>query len=205
MNTQNKKERLIDSAAILFHRNGLMATSLADIAKHAEIPIGNVYYYFKTKDDLALAAILKRKEQLAGAYSLLLENVTDPRERLIESVNYFKKIYSDYVKYGCPIGKIISDADTEKDPVAQTAASIIADFISWAGAQFEMLGHSQDARKYAISLMAGLQGAALMAKTFQNPEIIADEATRLITWLETIPNRKIQLGKAGMRSTGNAA
>jgi hypothetical protein len=68
-----------------------------------------------------------------------------------------------------------------------------------------MLGHSQDARKYAISLMAGLQGAALMAKTFQNPEIIADEATRLITWLETIPNRKIQLGKAGMRSTGNAA
>lgn len=201
MNTQNKKERLIDSAATLFHRNGLMATSLADIAKHAEIPIGNVYYYFKTKDDLALAATLKRREQFATAYMLLSENIADPRARLIEAVNYYNEVSDDYSKYGCPIGKIINDTDTEKDPISKTAAAILADFVAWASVQFEQLGHEQDAGRYAISLMAGIQGAVLMAKTFQNPQIITDESTRLIIWLESIPNRKIQLGKAGIRNS----
>ncbi len=200
MNTQNKKERLIDSAATLFHRNGLMATSLADIAKHAEIPIGNVYYYFKTKDDLALAATLKRREYFIAAYSLLSENIDDPRERLIESVNYYNKVRDDYARYGCPIGKIINDTDTEKDPIAQATALIFADFVAWASVQFEQLGHKQDAQKYAISLMAGIQGAILMAKTFQNTQILIDETARLIEWLESIPNRKIQLGKAGVRA-----
>jgi len=195
MNTQNKKERLIDSAATLFHKNGLMATSLADIAKHADIPIGNVYYYFKTKDDLALAAMLKRKEQFSAAYAMLSDNIDDPRERLIEAVNYYGKVRNDYTKFGCPIGKVINDTDAEKDPIAQTTALIFSDFVAWAGEQFKQLGHGPDAQKMAISLMAGIQGATIMAKSFLQPQILADETLRLIEWLESIPNKKIMLGK----------
>jgi TetR/AcrR family transcriptional regulator, transcriptional repressor for nem operon len=200
MSTQNKKERLIDSAATLFHHNGLMATSLADIAKHADIPIGNVYYYFKTKDDLALASALKRKAQFITEYTLLSENIYDPRERLIEAVNYYNKMRDDYTKYGCPIGRIINDTDTGKDLISQAVSLIFADFIAWASTQFDELGHKQDAQKYAVSLMAGIQGAIIMAKTFQNPQIISSETDRLVEWLKIIPNRKIQIGKAGLRS-----
>ncbi len=200
MNIQNKKERLIDSAGILFHRNGLMATSLADIAKHADIPIGNVYYYFKTKDDLALAATQKRREQFIAAYASLSEDIIDPRERLIEAVNYYANVRDEYSRYGCPIGKIINDTDAEKDPIAKVSSAVFADFVVWAESQFEQLGHEQDAQKYAITLMAGIQGAILMAKSFQNQQILLDEAARLISWLETIPNKKIQLGKVGIRA-----
>src|SRR5271154_2332888 len=107
MINQNKRDRLIDSAARLFHRIGLTATSLAHIAKDAEIPIGNVYYYFKTKEELALAAIAKRKEQFSASYAQLEENIADPRQRLIEAVSYFEKVRDEYAKYGCPVGKII--------------------------------------------------------------------------------------------------
>src|SRR5688500_1997937 len=113
MTNQSKRDRLIDSAAMLFHHNGLNATSLADIAKHADIPIGNVYYYFKTKEELALAAVSKRKEQFSAAYALLEEHVDDPRQRLIEAVYYFEKVRDEYTRFGCPIGKIIVDADIE--------------------------------------------------------------------------------------------
>ncbi len=200
MNSQNKKERLIDSAATLFHKNGLMATSLADIAKHADIPIGNVYYYFKTKDDLALAAMLKRKEQFTAAYSMLSDNIEDPRARLIEAVNYYAKVRNDYTRYGCPIGKIINDTDTEKDPIAQSTALIFADFVAWAGEQFRQLGHGTDSKKMAISLIAGIQGATIMAKSFCQPQILADETARLVEWLESVPNKRITLGKAGIRT-----
>jgi len=208
MSAQNKRDRLVDSAAILFHHNGTTATSLADIAKHADIPIGNVYYYFKTKEELALAAINKRKEQFSAAYTLLDDNIADPRMRLIEAVKYFDKVSEEYTKYGCPIGKIIEDADTEKDPVAQTAAQVFTDFVAWGEKQFTQLGHTDEAQAYASTLMAGIQGATIMAKAFRDVKVMNREMARLTTWLESIPNKRIQLGKFGMRgpvAASNAA
>lgn len=199
MTSPNKRDRLIDSAATLFHYNGLTATSLADIAKHADIPIGNVYYYFKAKEELALAAVSRRKEQFSAAYAMLEENIADPRLRLIEAVAYFDKVRDEYTRYGCPIGKIIEDADVEKDVVVQTAAQVLKDFVDWAERQFRQLGHGSDARKYATSLMAGVQGASVMAKAFRDPQVISDEVSRLTCFIETLPNRKIQLGKVGMK------
>jgi TetR/AcrR family transcriptional regulator, transcriptional repressor for nem operon len=205
MTTLNKRDRLVESAATLFHHNGMTATSLADIAKHADIPIGNVYYYFKTKEELALAAINKRKEQFSAAYTLLDDNIPDPRQRLIEAVNYFEKVREEYTKYGCPIGKIIVDADTEKDAVAQTAAQVLKDFVEWAERQFRTLGHADEARVYAITLMSGIQGASVLAKALRDEKVITTEMQRLNAWLESLPNKRIQLGKVGMRIAGDAS
>lgn len=199
MSAQNKRDRLVESAAILFHHNGTTATSLADIAKHADIPIGNVYYYFKTKEELALAAINKRKEQFSAAYTILDDNIPDPRQRLIEAIHYFDKVGEEYMRYGCPIGKIIEDADTGKDAVAQTAAQVLIDFVDWAERQFRQLGHTDEARPYATTLMAGIQGATIMAKAFRDTEVISREMARLTLWLESLPNKRIQLGKLGIR------
>jgi TetR/AcrR family transcriptional repressor of nem operon len=205
MTAQNKRDRLVESAAILFHHNGMTATSLADIAKHADIPIGNVYYYFKTKEELALAAINKRKDQFGAAYNLLDDNLPDPRQRLIEAIRYFDKVSDEYTRYGCPIGKIIDDADTEKDPVAQTASQVLSNFVEWAEMQFRQLGHNDDARIYATTLMAGIQGATIMAKAFRDEKVIKVEMARLVTWVESLPNKRIQLGKIGMRGIDSSA
>ena len=205
MTNISKRDRLIDSAALLFHHNGLTATSLADIAKHADIPIGNVYYYFKTKEELALAAVSKRREQFSAAYALLEEHIDDPRQRLIEALMYFEKVRDEYTRHGCPIGNIITDGDVEKDAVVQMAAQVLAEFISWAERQFRQLGHSTDAKRYATSLMAGIQGATIMAKAIRNPGIISDEIARLSAWLETLPNRKIQIGKVALKDIASNA
>jgi hypothetical protein len=53
--------------------------------------------------------------------------------------------------------------------------------------------------------MAGVQGATIMAKAFRSPQVLSDEITRLTAWLENLPNRRISLGKAGMRTSDNAA
>ena len=196
MNNQNKRDRLIDSAAELFHRYGLSTTSLADIAKHAEIPIGNVYYYFKTKDELAIAAVDKRRKQFQHAFETLNETFESPRQRLTELLGYYDRVREEYTRQGCPISRIIEDADTEKDTVARAAAEVFDDFLKWSARQFEALGHSSEAaRSYAITLLAGIEGAVVMAKAFHNPQIMSDELTRLTAWLESLPNKRISLGK----------
>lgn len=54
---QSKRERLVAAASRVLHEQGVEKTTLADIARVAEVPLGNVYYYFKTKDRLVEAAI----------------------------------------------------------------------------------------------------------------------------------------------------
>ena len=51
----DKRTRLIETATKLAYGRGFRETSLADIAEAARVPVGNVYYYFKTKEELAEA------------------------------------------------------------------------------------------------------------------------------------------------------
>ena len=52
-----KRARLVEAAVNLAYRQGYTRTTIADIAKESGVPLGNVYYYFKTKDDIATAIL----------------------------------------------------------------------------------------------------------------------------------------------------
>lgn len=205
MNANTKRDRLIDAAADLFHKKGLLSTSLADIAKHADIPIGNVYYYFKAKDELALAALEKRMAAMDEVYEHLDSAYADPRERLLQIVQFFDKMKEDYGRFGCPIYRMITDgSENDKMPVAETARTIYEHFTAWADKQFRALGYGDEAFGHAIALLAGIQGGAVMARAYDNAAILEAELTRLQRWLENLPNRKIFLGKSFPKS-GTAA
>ncbi len=62
-----KRERLVASAGERLHRQGVAATTLADIAQAADVPVGNVHYYFRTKDDLVRAVIEAQLDQVEAA------------------------------------------------------------------------------------------------------------------------------------------
>jgi TetR/AcrR family transcriptional repressor of nem operon len=61
---RGKMERLISAAAELLYRQGAQATTLAAIAEAADVPSGNVYYYFKTRDDLVRAVVDARAREI---------------------------------------------------------------------------------------------------------------------------------------------
>src|SRR5919108_2956046 len=76
-----KRERLVESATVLFHQQGVQRTTLAEVADRAEVPLGNVYYYFKTKDELVGAVVAGYKEQAAILIASLARSRT-PQARL---------------------------------------------------------------------------------------------------------------------------
>src|SRR5262249_53886648 len=53
----DKRTRLVETAMKLAYRDGFRESSLADIANAAHVPVGNVYYYFKTKEELGAPSI----------------------------------------------------------------------------------------------------------------------------------------------------
>ena len=58
------RQRIVDAARDLFYEKGYIATSFTDIARAADIPRGNFYYYFKTKDEILIDVIKSRLETL---------------------------------------------------------------------------------------------------------------------------------------------
>ncbi|MDX1344835.1 MAG: TetR/AcrR family transcriptional regulator, partial [Sedimenticolaceae bacterium] len=49
--------RIVQSANRLFYRQGYNRTSFTDIVEASGVPRGNIYYYFKTKEEILLATI----------------------------------------------------------------------------------------------------------------------------------------------------
>ena len=67
---QRQAPGLIEAANKLIHRQGFNQTTLADIARESEVPLGNVYYYFRTKEEIGSALI----EHRANFYRDVIES-----------------------------------------------------------------------------------------------------------------------------------
>src|SRR6266404_7694875 len=81
----DKRSRLLSAAVELGYQNGFGATSLADIAREAEVPLGNVYYYFKTKDEIGEAIVELRLAELSPQRQRWNE-AGSPKDRLCACV-----------------------------------------------------------------------------------------------------------------------
>jgi TetR/AcrR family transcriptional repressor of nem operon len=81
--SSDKRERLMEAAKALIHRQGFGQTTLADIAGESGVPLGNVYYYFKTKDEIASAVIEEYRQHTVETFRKLDESERDPKKRLI--------------------------------------------------------------------------------------------------------------------------
>jgi TetR/AcrR family transcriptional repressor of nem operon len=62
---------------------------------------------------------------------------------------------------------------------------VITLILDWAEDQFRQLGR-RDARDLAVTLFAGIQGAALLANTFRDPTILARQGRYLERWIDTL-------------------
>jgi AcrR family transcriptional regulator len=52
-----KRDRLVAAASELLRQQSAEKTTLVDIARLADVPVGNVYYYFKTKEEIVETVI----------------------------------------------------------------------------------------------------------------------------------------------------
>jgi AcrR family transcriptional regulator len=180
-----KRERLLESAKGLIHEQGVHRTTLAEVAERADVPLGNVYYYFKTKDEL-VAAVIDRYREQAAALIQGFGRHRSPQARLKALINNWADMRDTVARYGCPMGTLCAELDKLEDGADREAAAVLAVIIDWAEDQFRELGR-RDARDLALVLFAGIQGAALLANTFRDPTILTRQGHHLERWIDTLP------------------
>jgi TetR/AcrR family transcriptional regulator, transcriptional repressor for nem operon len=180
-----KRQRLIAAASQLLHQQGAEKTTLAEIAQAADVPAGNVYYYFKTKDDIIAAVIDAHVQQSKAALASIDSSHRSPKSRLKALVGEYAGQSELIALYGCPHGSLCSELDKRPGRPDFALAELMRVPIEWAEEQFRALGR-RDAHDLAISLIAAYEGSALLANTFRDPDILAREARRLLRWIDAL-------------------
>jgi AcrR family transcriptional regulator len=179
-----KRERLIESAKALIHQQGVHATTLAEVATHASVPPGNVYYYFKTKEDLVRAVV---DDYVAQATSMLdeLDRLRTPASRLKGLTRGWLEVADTVAHHGCPVGSLCADLNNCDGLLRNAGAAILGRITDWAEAQFRQLGR-RDAHDLSMALLSGIQGSALLANTFHDATIMSRQARHLERWIDTL-------------------
>ena len=78
-----------------------------------------------------------------------------------------------------------ADLSRRDDGVGGEAAALIELLIDWAAGQFRAMGR-RDARELATTLLAGVQGAAVLANALQDPKLLMRETRRLERWIDDV-------------------
>jgi TetR/AcrR family transcriptional regulator, transcriptional repressor for nem operon len=180
-----KRERLIAAALQLLHQQGVERTTLADIAQAADVPVGNVYYYFKTKDEVIGAVIDAHVQQVKTTLAAIEARHRSPKSRLKAFVREFTAQSELVAQFGCPLGSLCSELDKRVAVPGLPAAELMRLPIEWAEDQFRSLGRP-DARDCAVDLLAAYEGSALLANTMRDPKILSGAARRLDRWIDTL-------------------
>jgi TetR/AcrR family transcriptional repressor of nem operon len=125
---KSTREKILESAYLLFYKKGCRATSMDDVAQSAGIKKANLFHYYKTKDELVLAVVesavscLKERlrKQLAG------ETGQDP-VKTIKTLfqESSKRMKKSFCCGGCFIGNISQELSDHNEEIRRQVAGYL--------------------------------------------------------------------------------
>ena len=172
------RERILTSAQALIELRGYSALGVAEICKAAGVPKGSFYYFFESKEALALAVIDAEWEAQRLSWARILHSDTAPLERLRQlleetEADQLAGQQSCGTVSGCLFGNLTLELSNQTETIRERLQQIF-------DAQVEMVEvvitealergdiAVNDTRMAARSIIAQLEGQVLFAKLYNN-------------------------------------
>lgn len=182
MQAIDTRDRLLDAAASLMWERSFQATGVDELCQRASAKKGSFYHYFASKTDLAIAAIERSWQQVKEG---IFEPVFSAQESgLAQIQNLIARVY-DFQRQtadetggvlGCPFGNLGQEMARQDERIRMVLQDIFAahcDFFEGALKRAQAAGEIPpgDNRLRAESIFALLEGALVLAKVANDPEI----------------------------------
>ncbi len=166
------RQRLVAAAADMLRRRGLNATSVREVAKHAQAPLGSTYHYFPGgKQQMVAEAVqftgdsvarVLRKELAAGPAAGLRAFLSLWREALVATE----------FRAGCPVVAVSAEEPEGEESSALAAAAAV--FRAWedliADALAGTIRDRREAESLATLIIAAFEGAITMCRAKRSIE-----------------------------------
>lgn len=174
--THPTRERLVDTARLLFWRQGYHATSVAEILHVAGANSGSLYHFFPTKQDLLLAVLDWYVDNLEPEIvEPALRRESDPIERVFAILDgYRQALLATDLTFGCPVGSLALELHEPDPPVRERLAR---NFGGWCAAVRRCLDAAGDRLPAAVDrgelaqlVLSVMEGGVMQARTHRSIE-----------------------------------
>jgi TetR/AcrR family transcriptional repressor of nem operon len=181
------RTRLLNAALDLVRARGYAATTVDDICHRAGVTKGSFFHHFKSKDDLALAAVAhweaKTEDRFAGAP---YHEPADPLDRLLGYLDFRAAILTgELADYTCLLGTLIQEtyATHPKIRVAceRALSAHTAELTRDIEASKRLYAPTApwSAESVGNFIQAVIQGSFILAKAKQGPEVVQENLEHL--------------------------
>ena len=119
---ERKRESILEAAALLFNAHGLAHTTLADVARSVGLTITSITYYYRKKEDLAVACLM-RAMSIVDSLIDQAEAAAGPAERLTRLLNVHCAWRADIAQGRAAVDVNFWDMRALTGPAADTAKS----------------------------------------------------------------------------------
>jgi TetR/AcrR family transcriptional repressor of nem operon len=184
------RTRLINATFDEIYTHGYHATSLANILKSANTKKGSMYHYFSSKKELVLAMIEEKLEsRIEKRWKELSNRDTNIIDFLVDTLNDTNNID---LQRGCPLGNLLQESLDEDKEFEEILTNILKRwkeiFISifQKAVQNDELQNDIDIEKCTVFLIAGIEGALLIAKKTQERKDYEDCMNQLTFYLNSL-------------------
>ncbi|PWI19367.1 TetR family transcriptional regulator [Streptomyces sp. Act143] len=177
--TSDAKNKILTAAHSLIEQRGYSALGVAEICKSAGVPKGSFYYFFESKETLALAVIDEHWAAERREWECALEGDVGPvqrLQRLFESMETQQRAGQDSCGsvVGCMFGNLSLEMSVQADAVRERLQGIFeaqVDLVTAVVAEAQESGEVTvaDARAVARSMVAQAEGQVLFAKLHNDP------------------------------------
>ncbi len=167
------RERIVEHSAELFRRQGFAGTGVKQIVAEASAPFGSLYHFFPGgKEQLGEETI-----RWSGAiYAQLIDAFFQPGGDPVAATRDFFAAAaqtlrdSDYAD-ACPIATVALEVSSTSEPLRQACADVFDSWIDGAARRLAECGIARKrARELALSMLASLEGAFVLARALRSTE-----------------------------------
>ena len=205
------KTRLLNAAVRIIRTRGYTATRIEDICVAADLTKGSFFHHFSSKEDLALAAVQHWDTITSDLFaSAPYQTLSDPLDRLLAYVDFRKALLKGNLPdFTCLVGTMVQEVydthpsirDACNQAISDHAATLepdIAEAMRMYGVQAEWTP-----RSLALYTQAVVQGAFILAKAGDGPDVAATSLDHLRRYIERLFNRPVTYASELVRLQGN--
>ncbi len=140
------RQEILNSAIQLFARRGMLATTMADLARAIHMTPGALYWHFPTKEDLLLAAIEELHTRFVKSFEpILQEGARWPAVRQLQAfVEHTGRFLHENREHGIFFGMVGAESAENADAVAEALRDALAVYVT---AVEQIIRHGQDKTK----------------------------------------------------------
>jgi AcrR family transcriptional regulator len=177
---KRNRDSLVSAAARMFWQRGYSATSIADLAGEANIPVGNVYYYFQSKADVAYAVADGFVRDTQDMISEIAAATSDPRARLVSLVERLSASQRSRLTHGCPVAGAMRDFRVDAPKASDRAAEVFSIISAFIAAEVGRTGaRPAVALGVGRAAVAEWQGGIVLGSALKEGSVVAESARRL--------------------------